>query len=52
MEPDLPHHIVEERHDGDPAQPVTLLQLGKQGGGEVAATLLTKNNTIFIFTQI
>ncbi len=46
MEPNFSHHVVEERHDGDPAQPVPLLQLGKQHRREVAPALLTVNSSV------
>jgi hypothetical protein len=46
MEPDLAHDIVEQRHDRDPAQPVTLLQLGKQRRREISAAFLTAINLI------
>jgi len=42
VEPNLPHDVVKERHDGDPAQPVPLLQLGKQHRREVAPALFTE----------
>jgi hypothetical protein len=46
MEPNFSHDVVEERHDGDPAKSVSLLQLGKQHRCEIAPALLTVKSSL------
>ena len=40
VQPDLPHDVVEQRHDRHPPLRIPVLQLGEDGGGEERGALL------------